>query len=71
MPILSKLNYVEGPCYELAHPWQPSCILANKEFMLTCLVGSFKLYSMFYAVSISFHTLQFHYHPSAHRLIYS
>lgn len=53
MPVLSKPKYVEGPCNELAHPWQPSCILANKEFMTTCLVESFKLYTMFYTVSKS------------------
>lgn len=65
MPVLSKLKYVKGACSELAHPWQPSCILANKEFMITCLMGSFKLYAMFYAVSnLSSHCSQVTLHPS-------
>lgn len=65
MPVLSKPKYVEGLCSELAHPWQPSCILANKEFMTTCLVESFKLYAMFYTVSISSCAMQFHFIPPA------
>lgn len=53
MPVFSKTSYVDGPCSELVHPWQPSCVLASREFMGTCLVGSFKVYAVFYAVSSS------------------
>jgi hypothetical protein len=51
MPVFSKPVCIEGTCWDLVHPWEPSCIRASIQFFFTVVVESFKVYSLFYGAS--------------------